>query len=593
MITKGPCIFIPALHYTMEFAACTHEILKSVHPDCIAVELPETFQELFLHATARLPDISVIIAQRKEKEASCFLIEPCDASLEALRFSQEHKIPSFCIDLDVENYPEHHEALPDGYAIEKIGRQKYYEAYQKYQVQHDVEERELYMAKRLRELSYSYEKIVVVMGMSHIQNVLQHLNDSSYPTFTTPKREVTIATLTPESMREVLAESGWISLQYEQWRATPITRPDRKKWLWDLLKTAKLPYEEKTKSKITISSFRNLWKFCRNYSYLKKRLLPDLYELLVSCKGSVDHNFAYEVWKIATDYPYLTNVDNLEALPLRVEEVWGHAKKIRFHTKQISSKAYQKRLKKDSANIRFFAPNPFSICSYQKEDLAIEAFGNWLKKRGQEHAREEASRTIPFTSSCEDGIDTKETIRHLSQKKLYVKTQGKPAGHAGSVVVIFDEDTQAEEKEQREKYPWLLSWLGEHSQESDMAFYATNIRDNIVGPGISRCEYGGFLMTYPPRRLFNVWEDPDYTALQTKAEVLLAAAIDYAIEPLVVFVAEKKPKEHLKRYAARRGKKIVFFPISQFSKTTLHKLRFFHVLDSYERRKIADDYIHG
>src|SRR5205807_9091250 len=114
---------------------------------------------------------------------------------------------------------------------------------------------------------------------------------------------------------------------------------------------------------------------------------------------------------------------------------------------------------------------------------------------------------------------------------------------------------------------------------------------DIVGPVIARCEYGGFLMSYPPRRLHDVWHDPDYFDLPSKSQVLLAAAIDYALKPLVVYVAERPPEQFMKRYAARFGKRILFMPLSQFSPVTLKNLRLFHVLDSYERRKIADEYI--
>ncbi|MFN4174822.1 MAG: hypothetical protein ACK4HV_06955, partial [Parachlamydiaceae bacterium] len=143
-----------------------------------------------------------------------------------------------------------------------------------------------------------------------------------------------------------------------------------------------------------------------------------------------------------------------------------------------------------------------------------------------------------------------------------------------------------------EKYPWRVSWLGEHNQESDMAMYATRMSENVVGPGISRCEYGGFMMTYPPRRLFDVWQDPDYAFLRSKAEVLLAAAIDYAVKPLIVYVGSKPPRTLLKSYARRYGKKIVYIPIGQLSPVTLNKLRIFHVLDGHDKREIAGDYIY-
>ena len=84
----------------------------------------------------------------------------------------------------------------------------------------------------------------------------------------------------------------------------------------------------------------------------------------------------------------------------------------------------------------------------------------------------------------------------------------------------FDEDREGT------TYPYLMSWLGEHEQESDMALYATDPLQQVVGPGICRATYGGFLLTSPPGRLFDVWRDPDYRGTASKPEVLLMAAVD-------------------------------------------------------------------
>ena len=67
------------------------------------------------------------------------------------------------------------------------------------------------------------------------------------------------------------------------------------------------------------------------------------------------------------------------------------------------------------------------------------------------------------------------------------------------------------------------------------------------------------MMTSPPRRLFNIWEDSDYMECETKAEVLLMAAIDYSEEKHVVYVAKKPPTSKMKRFAGRFGKKIIYF----------------------------------
>jgi hypothetical protein len=332
-------------------------------------------------------------------------------------------------------------------------------------------------------------------------------------------------------------------------------------------------------------------KFARNYALIKDHLLPDLFQILHVAKSCVDPNYAYEVWLLATSYPFLKNIDNLEALDLSIEQIWGHSKIIRFNMKEKGRKDFNyKRRKKDSSQFRFNPPGPIGICSYPPEDIVVEKFGDFLKKKGTQILTEDAARTVPFSSSIEDGLDTRETIRHWAEKKLYVKVKGKPPGGVGSVVVIFDEDKPDENK--TEKFPWCTTWLGEHAQESDMAFYATPLSSKVVGPGISRCEYGGFMMSYPPRRMFDIWSDPDYLDLRSKAEVLLAAAIDYAVKPLIVYVASSPPRTMLKNFARRYGKKIVYIPIGQLSPVTLNKLRSFHVLDGHDKRSTAGEYIY-
>ncbi len=112
-----------------------------------------------------------------------------------------------------------------------------------------------------------------------------------------------------------------------------------------------------------------------------------------------------------------------------------------------------------------------------------------------------------------------------------------------------------------------------------------------MGPGVGRAEYGGLMMTLPPRRLFDVWQDPDYETARTKAERLLMAALDYSFQKLVVYVAAKPPRSMFRALAARVNRKIVYIPIGQLSPAKLKKLRVVHVLDSYERRKQARQYM--
>jgi hypothetical protein len=428
-----------------------------------------------------------------------------------------------------------------------------------------------------------------------MQDVLKLVDRSQFPQLQHAARHaVQLCTLTPKSCREVMAECGWISAQYESAREENIGfPPDRQQLIYSLYKKSGEQYTENTGNAFPGYHLRNLMKFGRNYALITGRLMPDLYQILSAAKGCVDHNYAYEVWELATEYPFLRNIDGLQELDLSIEDIWKNSKLLKFHLKQRSRKeghGYKKR--PDKSKFRFKPPGIFSICSYPVEDKIVESFGNFLKKKGAQILTEESSKTIPFSTSLEDGVDIRETVRHWYEKALYVKVKGKPPGDVGSVVVIFDEDTSDEEVRKAEKYFWKTTWIGEHQQESDMAFYATPLGHNVVGPGISRCEYGGFMMTYPPRRLTDVWSDPDYQDCRTKSEVLLMSAIDYSIVPVVVYVASKPPRAALKNFAQRFGKKVVYIPMGQLSPVTMNKIRVFHVLDGYDKRAVADEYIY-
>ena len=134
----------------------------------------------------------------------------------------------------------------------------------------------------------------------------------------------------------------------------------------------------------------------------------------------------------------------------------------------------------------------------------IEDYGRFLKKKAKSdslrRARARSSRSpLRFWTASTCARPSATGIR----RKIYVRQLDKVAGEVGAVVVIFDEDRD-------DRYQYLTTWLGEHQNESDMAFYSTHPFEHLVGPGIGRAEYGGFLMTLPPRRMFDVWSDPDY-----------------------------------------------------------------------------------
>lgn len=124
-----------------------------------------------------------------------------------------------------------------------------------------------------------------------------------------------------------------------------------------------------------------------------------------------------------------------------------------------------------------------------------------------------------------------------------------------------------------------------------MAFYSTLPGEQVVGPGIMRATYGGFLLTLPRGRLVDVWTDRDYHFARDKAELLTMAAIDYSLEKIVVQVAEKKPSSRMRQYAADQAKRLLHIPLGSLSPVTLKKIRVLHILAGKDKRDIAKRYV--
>ena len=179
-LQKPSVLALGITHFNLEMAAVVRKAFIDYKPDCVAVELPETGSLSFLHAASRLPDISCVRAEGKD--ARFFLCESGEALFEALRSAEEAKCPAYCIDLDLEDYPDFIEDLPDPYAIKKIGYKAYYEAISKENFPASKEDhlRELYMARRLKELSFSYERILFVGGIAHIQRILDAMENKRF-----------------------------------------------------------------------------------------------------------------------------------------------------------------------------------------------------------------------------------------------------------------------------------------------------------------------------------------------------------------------------------------------------------------------------
>lgn len=643
---------LPILHDRVEMAAVVRRALGDLDPAAVAVELPPTLADVIERAVRRLPKISVVISEEEDEDALVWVVAPGDPQAESLRWAVEHDRRRFFIDPDIPYQERHRDPVPDAYALLELGAERFLELLVERLTAGPVEEadrqREAGMAHHLKQAREELDEqgiegpLLALVGAAHTERIAEALQGPTAIPFARSRRSrVTLRHLHPESLTGLLPDAPLAHAVHELLRSpelppeppltatrarrlslmraglTLITReeeswggarrhrvaevaahrgvrdgtPDRwalGKVVWSV---AALSYGEQTRESVGPWQRRVFFDFAYRYARTQGLLVPGLYEWVVAARGVADDNLAWEVFEAARSYPWQEPGAEIETAQLDGDELDLGTRKVRFRRRFFRVKE-RPRLVPVRRHPTPENPGEWiegfdgsGLCSFPPEDLVIEDYGRYLRKKAVGILSAERTRTEPFVTSLLDGIDIKETLRHVEDPRVWVREMGRAPGRAGSVVVVFDRDLEGV------RYPHLMTWLGEHDDESDMAFYSSHPADQVVGPGILRATYGGFLMTVPRGRLWEVWRDRDYREAREKAEVLLMAGVDYSLEKLVVHVAAKPPSDRMHHYATARGKKIVHIPLGALSPVTLKKIRVVHILVGRDKRAVAGEYI--
>jgi hypothetical protein len=595
-LRRGNFTYFPVIPGRLEFSVELRRAILRERPRIVAVELPGALEDVYLQALARLPEMSIIVyPDPNDDERGVYVpVEPCDPFTEAVRTGLEIDAEVVFIEPDLGDRPHLPDTYPDPYSVRYIGIDKYVEAYRVY-----PQERSDEIAGHAAGMAWKLQGADPTAGVFVVLslNLLDPVLDAMEVPQDAPKRrqpaEIRLLNPHPDCLAEITLEYPYLQDRYETFRVqmANIDLVDRPKVQFDLLRDAEKEYVKNTGEKVEYWQRRMMARFTRNLAAINGDLVAGIFDLTVAARSVVDDNYAYEVWHTANRFPSQKAVsDLLETVNLSGDEIWFNTKKLRLRRRlprpkqRMLPRGLTKRKKEKFEGEWAHQTDGNAICSYPPEDLLIEDYGRFLKRKAKSMLSEERSRTEPFTTSVLDGIDLRETIRNWHEQKIYVRQLDRIAGEVGASVVIFDAD-------QENRYQYLTTWLGEHQNESDMAFYSTYPFEHLVGPGIGRAEYGGFLMTLPPRRMLDVWGDPDYDFAQDKPERLLLAALDYSMQRYVVYVAAKPPRSIFRSIAAHLNRRIVYIPIGQLSPTKLKKIRVVHVLDSYERRNDAREYL--
>ncbi|GIW95927.1 MAG: hypothetical protein KatS3mg110_3968 [Pirellulaceae bacterium] len=607
----------PVVHGSGDFAVEIRRRLLAESFECLAVPLPPSFQQPVENAIIALPQPLLVVQEPlpewvreqelsqddqegggRQEVASYVPVEPCQPVVAALRLAMEEHMARAFIDLETESFQPFSTVFPDPYALKRVPLERYAAALLPFlgkPASPQFRHRMARMAAELRRLERRFERIAAICSLVE----WPWLRLAYLERWEDPPDETTGAVETYEPDRRtllfMLGELPFITALYERARSeldddTNLSIDGVK----ELLLAARESYQREFGNRarrITPHLLSLMLKYIRNLSLIEKRFTPDLYTLVVAAQQVAGDSFALHVVERAREYPYCRNTGH-DSIALGVNQARlsdGRVVKLvsRLPGPPVVWRNYSLKRRPDKSEVRKWrmAWDPYGQCSYPPEDEAIESFRAHLFDRARQVAGMDLVRTEKFTTSIKDGIDIRETLRHWYSGEIYVKVLPPSRGKLDCAVMFFEYPADPRD------YPWRTTWYAEHEDESTLAFYATSYLQEVVGPGIARATYGGALFLYPPRPIVDIWQDPRLDFAETLEERLLAAACLHAQHRLIAVLSPVPVGAGWRRLARRFGKKFIHLPLSQFSESTIQKLRTVHVLQGKYVRSYAAHYI--
>ncbi len=594
---------IPVVHGSGHFTREVRARLLASGMDCLAVALPREFQDTVMAGIERLPEITLSALLEPGGQVTYVPVDPTQPAIMAIRIAMQEAVPSHFIDMGTEVFEPRKVLFPDTFALRGLPMEKFIAALLAVLKppaegsQHDL--RASWMANRLHRLEVEYGNIRLVCSVLDwpwIKAAYDSRLEFQQPR--PPENRPRLYHIDKRSLFFALSEFPYTAYLYERARENLLgdgnVTVDGVK---EILLEARKRFLAKHKLRhhnLSTQSLMIFLQYARNLSLLESRLTPDLFTLITAAKQIGGDPFAIQVLEAARHYPpQRDDPGDLETLELGIdqavldEDEGPVAMKNRLSEHALEWRTLKLKPEPDAEKQTEwkFRWDPYGQCSWPPEDEKIENLNSHVREQTRLLLSHDLARTEKFTSSVKDGIDIRDTLRHWYTGDIYVKEIPPSRGEVEVVVLLFDAEPDPAE------YTWRQTWYAEHKEESTLCFYATDYMNKLIGPGIGEAFYGGCMLIYPPRPIFNIWEDPGLKLGVTLEEKLLEGAFRHSRERHVTVVAPCPMLPAWRRLARHYGKTPIHIPLKRFSNQTLERVRRFHVLNGKEIRSIARRFI--
>ncbi len=224
-LRRGRFRYFPVAPGRMEFAMEVRKALLSERPSIVALELPAFFGTRLYEAARRFPEISALVypdrlSEKEEGGAIYYILEPCDAFVEAYRTAHEIGAEVVLIDPAVGERPHLPDDYPDTFAIQKIGLDRYIESYRLFPQERNDEVSDFAagVAWKLQGVD-PLAAVFVVVSLNLLDPLLDAMETPQDPPMKRSALEfVDLVNVHPDSLGEVLTEYAALQQRYEYWR---------------------------------------------------------------------------------------------------------------------------------------------------------------------------------------------------------------------------------------------------------------------------------------------------------------------------------------------------------------------------------------